>query len=91
MSEAYSKRNMDFTKLTRSELFTLIKEQKTSLFNLKAGPTRPSDERIKEAQADINETLDALKLATTTPPPTAQKIDDYGPIMRQQSLRDVMR
>ena len=66
MSEACSKRNMDFTKLTHSKLFTLIKEQKISLFNLKAGPICPSDERIKEAQADINKMLNALELTTTT-------------------------
>ena len=82
---------MDFTKLTHFELFTVIKEQKTSLFNLKAGPTRPSDERIKEAQPNINKMLDALKLATITTLLTAQKTDNYGQIMRQQSLHDVMR
>ena len=52
VSEEHSKRNIDFTKLTCSELFALIKEQKTSLLNLKSGPTHPLDERIKEAQAD---------------------------------------
>ena len=52
--------------------------------------TRPSDERIKEAQADINKLLNALKFATTTPP-TAQKTDDYGLVIQQQSLRDVTR
>ena len=90
MSEVYNKRNMDFTKLTHSKLFTLIKEQKTSLFYLKAGPIHPSDERIKEAQADINKMLDALKFATMTTPFTAQKTNDYGLIMQQQSLHDVI-
>ena len=54
VSEMYNKRNMSFTKLTRSSLFAFIKVQDTSLFNFKSDPTRPSDERIKEAQANIN-------------------------------------
>ena len=81
---------MDFTELTRSELFTLIMKQKTSLFNMKVGPTRTSDERIKEAQADIKKMLNALKLATTTTPSAAQKTYNYGQIMLQQSLCDVI-
>ena len=82
---------MAYTELTRPELFALIKEQKTSLFNLKAGPTRPSEEKINEAQADIDKMLAALKYATRTTPSTAQKANDYDLVMRQQSLRDVMR
>ena len=45
----------------------------------------------KRRKADINKILDALKLATTTMPHTAQKTDGYGLIMRQQFLCDVTR
>ena len=92
MSEAYSKRKMNYSSFTRSELFTLIRDQKAALLNMKTGPTHPSEEKIKETQADLDNMVTALNSASITTPSIAQKsAHNYNLAMRQQSLRGAMK
>ena len=86
MSEAFSKRIMNYSSFTRSELFTLIRDQKAALLNMKTGPTHPSEEKIKETPADLDNMVTTLNSASITSPSTAQKIaHNYDLAMRQQS------
>ena len=78
-------RKMDYSGLTRTELFALVKKYKLTLLNLKCGPT------IAEAQKDIDDMLTTLSQATTTATSTTHTNTSHGLMMRQQSLRDAMR
>ena len=83
---------MDYSNFTRSELFTLIRDQKATLLNMTTGPTHPSEEKIKETQADLDNMVTALNSAFITTPFIAQKsAHNYDLAMRQQSLRDAMK
>ena len=73
MSEAYSKRNINYSSFTCSELFTLIRDQKAALHNMTMGLTQPSEEKIKETQADLDNMVTALNSASVTTPSIAQK------------------
>ena len=92
MSEAYSKRNMNYSSLTRPELFTLTRDQKAALLKMTTGPTHQSEEKIKETQADLHNMVTALNSVSITTPSIAQKsAHNYDLAMRQQSLRDAMK
>ena len=91
MSEAYNKRSMNYSSFTCSKLFTLIRDHKAALLNMTTGSTHPSEEKIKEIQADID-MVTALNSASITTPSIAQKSAyNYDLAMRQQSLRDAMK
>ena len=91
VSEVYSKRNMNYSSFTRSELFTLIRNQKAALLNMTTGSTHPSQEKIKETQADLDNMVTALNSASITTPSIAKKSANYDLAMRQQSLWDAMK
>ena len=81
---------MNYSHLTRSELYSLLEKHKLALLNIKCSPTRPDEATIAEAQKDIDDMLTALNLATTT---SSHSHTDtpHGLLMRLQSLRDAMR
>ena len=84
---------MDYTRLTRPEILGFIRDQEKNLFDIKLCPTPARPELILEITGKITKMMEALDQAkpTPTPPQAAQKADNYGILMRQQSLRDVMR
>ena len=79
---------MDYSGLTRAELFALVEKHKLTLLDLKCGPTRPDKATITEAQKDIDDMLTALSQATTIATSTTHTNPSHGLMMRQQSLRD---
>ena len=55
-------------------------------------PTHPSEEKIKETQADLDNMVSALNSVSITTPSIAQKsTHNYDLPMWQQSLRDAMK
>ena len=90
--EGYGKRNMDYSNFTGSELFTLTIDQKAALLHMTTGPTHPSEEKIKETQADLDNMVTAMNSAFITTLSIAQKnAHNYDLAMRQQSLRDAIK
>ena len=73
VSEAYSKRNMNYSSFTRSGLFTLIRDQKAALLNMTTGSIHPSEEKIKETQADLDNMVTAPNSASITTQSIAKK------------------
>ena len=56
------------------------------------GPTHPSEEKIKETQADLDNMVTALNSASIMIPSIAQKsAHNYDLAMQQQSLQDTMK
>ena len=84
-------RKMNYSVLTRAELFALVEKHKLTLLNLKCGPTRPDDATITEAQKDIDDMLITRSQATTTTTSTTHTNTSHRLMMRQRSLRDSMR
>ena len=83
---------MNYSSFTRSGLFTLIRDQKAALLNMTTGSTHPSEEKIKETQAELDNMVSALNSTSITTPSIAQKRTyNYDLAMRQQSLRDPMK
>ena len=89
---------MNYSCFTRSELFTLIRDKKkkkkkrAALLNVAKGLIHPSEEKIKETQADLDNMVTVLNSASITTPSIAQKSAyNYNLAMRQQSLRDAMK
>ena len=64
---------MNYSSFTRSELFTLIRDQKAALLNMTTGSTYPSEEKIKETQDDLDNMMTALNSASITTPSIAKK------------------
>ena len=58
-------RKMDYSGLTRTELFALVEKHKLTLLNLKCGSTYPDEATITEAQKDIDDRLTARTLNIT--------------------------
>ena len=82
---------MDYSGLTRTELFVLVEEHKLTLLNLKCGPTCSDEATTTEAQKDIDDMLTTLSQATTTATSTTHINTSHRLMMQQQSLRDAMR
>ena len=81
-----------YSNFTRSELFTLIRDQKATLLNMITGRTHPSEEKIKETQGDLDNMVTALNSASIMTQSIAQKsAHNYKLAMRQQSLRDSIK
>lgn len=80
-----------YSDFTRAELFTLIREQKALMFNIKIRDTQPSEHTLRELQEDIDEMLSAMRLSTLTTPHTNRSKGDYSLIIWQQTIRDIMK
>ena len=76
---------MDYSGLTRAEIFALVEKHKLTLLNLKCGPTCPDEATITEPQKGIDDMLIALSQATTTATSTTHTNTPHGLMMRQQS------
>ena len=92
VSEAYITKNMVYSSFTRFELFTLIRDQKAALLNMTMGLIHPSEEKIKETQANLDNMVTALNSGSITTLYIAQKSTyNYDLAMRQQSLQEAVK
>ena len=69
-----------------------MKDQKAILLNMTVGRTHPSEEKIKETRADLDNMVTALNYASITTLSIAQKsAHNYDLAMRQQSRNETKK